>query len=57
MTVVGSFLSSEQHPPLALVEQAVRTEQAGLEALWICDHDHPWFDFWERELRPALKDL
>ena len=38
MTVYGSFLSAEEHPPLALVDQAVRAEQAGFEALWISDH-------------------
>ena len=42
MTVFGAFLSSEEHPPLSLVEQAVRAEQAGFEALWISDHYHPW---------------
>lgn len=44
MTVFGAFLSSEEHPPLALVDQAVRAEQAGFEALWVSDHYHPWND-------------
>lgn len=113
MTVYGAILSCEKHPPLALVEQAVRAEQAGFEALWVSDHYHPWahveqisgvvteqmavdavaavgsrvedfvdavrpyvqagydevylsqigpeqdgwFDFWERDLRPALAEL
>jgi G6PDH family F420-dependent oxidoreductase len=44
MTVFGYFLSTEEHPPSALVEQAVRAEQAGFSALWISDHYHPWND-------------
>jgi G6PDH family F420-dependent oxidoreductase len=44
MTVFGAFLSTEEHPPLALVDQAVRAEQAGFEALWVSDHYHPWND-------------
>ena len=44
MTVFGAFLSAEEHPPLALVDQAVRAEAAGFEALWISDHYHPWND-------------
>ena len=42
MTTFGYFISSEEHPPLDLVAQAVRAEQAGFEALWISDHYHPW---------------
>ncbi len=42
VTVFGAFLSAEEHPPLSLVSQAVRAEQAGFEALWISDHYHPW---------------
>lgn len=44
MTVFGAFLSTEEHPPLSLVDQAVRAEQAGFEALWVSDHYHPWND-------------
>jgi G6PDH family F420-dependent oxidoreductase len=44
VTTFGYFLSSEEHPPSSLVEQAVRAEQAGFEALWISDHYHPWND-------------
>jgi alkanesulfonate monooxygenase SsuD/methylene tetrahydromethanopterin reductase-like flavin-dependent oxidoreductase (luciferase family) len=44
MTVFGAFLSTEEHPPLALVDQAVRAEAAGFEALWVSDHYHPWND-------------
>lgn len=43
-TTFGYFISSEEHPPLDLVDQAVRAEQAGFEALWISDHYHPWND-------------
>lgn len=44
MTVFGYFLSSEEHRPEALLEQAVLAEQAGFEGLWISDHFHPWLD-------------
>jgi G6PDH family F420-dependent oxidoreductase len=44
MTSFGYFLSSEEHPPLSLVDQAVRAERAGFDALWISDHYHPWND-------------
>ena len=39
---IGYFLSSEEHGPRTLVEQARAAEQAGFEALWISDHFHPW---------------
>ena len=41
---VGYFLASEEFGPGDLVEQARRAEQAGLHALWISDHHHPWSD-------------
>ncbi|MGP3971251.1 TIGR03557 family F420-dependent LLM class oxidoreductase [Streptomyces sp. 6N223] len=44
MTTYGYFLSSEDHGPRALVEQARMAEHAGFEALWISDHYHPWLD-------------
>jgi G6PDH family F420-dependent oxidoreductase len=44
MTTFGYFLSSEEHSPLSLVDQAVRAEQVGFDALWISDHYHPWND-------------
>src|SRR4051794_32718491 len=44
VTTFGYFLSSEEHPPAALVDQAVRAEQHGFDALWISDHYHPWND-------------
>jgi G6PDH family F420-dependent oxidoreductase len=44
MPKIGYFLSSEEHTPQALVEQARLAEEAGFEALWIADHYHPWND-------------
>ncbi|MCA1710948.1 MAG: TIGR03557 family F420-dependent LLM class oxidoreductase [Actinobacteria bacterium] len=44
MPTYGYFLSSEEHAPFGLVDQAVRAEQSGFEALWISDHYHPWND-------------
>lgn len=41
---IGYFLSSEEYPPAALVEQARQAELAGFDALWISDHYHPWND-------------
>jgi G6PDH family F420-dependent oxidoreductase len=41
---IGCFLSSEEHGPGALVEQARRAQAAGFHALWISDHYHPWID-------------
>jgi G6PDH family F420-dependent oxidoreductase len=41
---IGCSLSSEEHDPRALVEQARRAEDAGFAALWISDHFHPWID-------------
>ncbi|MEU5432118.1 LLM class F420-dependent oxidoreductase [Streptomyces sp. NPDC020719] len=42
MTEYGYFLSSEEHTPGELVEQARMAEQAGFTSLWISDHYHPW---------------
>ncbi|MFI6350339.1 LLM class F420-dependent oxidoreductase [Streptomyces sp. NPDC050560] len=42
MTEFGYFLSSEEHGPQALIEQARMAEQAGFTSLWISDHFHPW---------------
>jgi G6PDH family F420-dependent oxidoreductase len=44
MATLGYFLSTEEHTPLALVDQAARAEQAGFETAWISDHFHPWND-------------
>lgn len=44
MTELGYFLSSEEHGPKALVEQAQRAEAAGFHAVSISDHFHPWLD-------------
>jgi G6PDH family F420-dependent oxidoreductase len=41
---IGYSLSSEEHGPKELVEQARRAEAAGFHALWISDHFHPWND-------------
>lgn len=40
----GYFLSCEEYTPAELVDQAVRAEKAGFEALCISDHFHPWND-------------
>ncbi|MEU5593120.1 LLM class F420-dependent oxidoreductase [Streptomyces sp. NPDC020298] len=42
MPEYGYFLSTEEHGPAELVEQARMAEQAGFQALWISDHYHPW---------------
>ncbi|MXM62771.1 TIGR03557 family F420-dependent LLM class oxidoreductase [Streptomyces sp. HUCO-GS316] len=44
MADFGYFLSSEEHSPPELIEQARMAEQAGFDALWISDHYHPWND-------------
>jgi G6PDH family F420-dependent oxidoreductase len=44
MTEFGYWLSSEEHPPLDLVENAVRAEQLGFSFAMISDHFHPWLD-------------
>jgi G6PDH family F420-dependent oxidoreductase len=42
MPEIGIALSSEDHGPTELVEQARMAEQAGFEAAWVSDHFHPW---------------
>jgi coenzyme F420-dependent glucose-6-phosphate dehydrogenase len=44
MIRIGYALSSEEHPPAALVEFARRAEQAGFDFAMISDHFHPWID-------------
>ncbi|HET9508066.1 MAG TPA: TIGR03557 family F420-dependent LLM class oxidoreductase [Gaiellaceae bacterium] len=44
MTTYGYWLSSEEHPPLDLVRDARRAEEAGFEFAMISDHFHPWLD-------------
>jgi G6PDH family F420-dependent oxidoreductase len=44
MTEFGYFLSSEEHGPTTLVEQAQRSEEAGFTKVTISDHFHPWME-------------
>ncbi|HWE57070.1 MAG TPA: TIGR03557 family F420-dependent LLM class oxidoreductase [Acidimicrobiales bacterium] len=44
MAHIGLFLSSEEHGPKALVDQAGQAEAAGFESVLISDHFHPWLD-------------
>jgi G6PDH family F420-dependent oxidoreductase len=44
MPEFGYFLSSEEHGPGALLEQAQLAADAGIERVWISDHFHPWLD-------------
>jgi coenzyme F420-dependent glucose-6-phosphate dehydrogenase len=41
---IGYTLSSEEQKPGALVDQAVRAEQAGFDFCVVSDHFHPWTD-------------
>jgi G6PDH family F420-dependent oxidoreductase len=41
---LGYMLSAEEHPPLALVENARQAEQAGFSFALVSDHYHPWTD-------------
>lgn len=42
MTAFGYTLSSEEHPPDVLVDNARRAEAAGFDFVSISDHFHPW---------------
>jgi coenzyme F420-dependent glucose-6-phosphate dehydrogenase len=44
MPSFGYALSSEEHPPSTLVENARAAEEAGFEFALISDHFHPWTD-------------
>jgi coenzyme F420-dependent glucose-6-phosphate dehydrogenase len=44
MTEFGYALSSEEHPPSVLVENAKKAEALGFEFAMISDHFHPWTD-------------
>ena len=44
MATFGCFLSSEEHGPRSLVEQAQMAERAGFDKVSISDHFHPWMD-------------
>lgn len=41
---IGYTLSSEEHDPTTLVENARRAEEAGFDFVSISDHYHPWVD-------------
>ena len=41
-TSFGCTLSSEEHAPLDLVENARKAEDAGFHFVSISDHFHPW---------------
>ncbi len=41
---IGYWLSSEEHSPRELIENARRAEQAGFSYALISDHIHPWID-------------
>ena len=44
MAEIGYFLSSEEHGPAELIQQAQQAEEAGFRSVWISDHYHPWND-------------
>jgi coenzyme F420-dependent glucose-6-phosphate dehydrogenase len=44
MIRIGYALSSEEHPPNQLVENARRAEERGFEFALVSDHFHPWID-------------
>jgi len=44
MVEIGYFLSSEEHDPKQLVEQARMASDVGMRSVWISDHFHPWLD-------------
>jgi coenzyme F420-dependent glucose-6-phosphate dehydrogenase len=44
MPELGFALSSEDHPPQALVRQAALAERAGFTFALVSDHYHPWVD-------------
>jgi coenzyme F420-dependent glucose-6-phosphate dehydrogenase len=44
MHEIGYKLSSEEHGPKALVENARRAEEVGFSFAMISDHFHPWID-------------
>ncbi|MEA2574826.1 MAG: hypothetical protein QOH93_2124 [Chloroflexia bacterium] len=44
MAVIGYWLSSEEHTPRDLVENARRAEELGFTHIMISDHFHPWVD-------------
>jgi coenzyme F420-dependent glucose-6-phosphate dehydrogenase len=41
---LGYAISSEEHRPLDLVQNAARAEEAGFTFALVSDHYHPWID-------------
>ncbi|MDB5178174.1 MAG: putative F420-dependent oxidoreductase [Patescibacteria group bacterium] len=41
---IGYTLSSEEHPPQVLIDNARRAEQVGFDFVGISDHFHPWVE-------------
>jgi G6PDH family F420-dependent oxidoreductase len=41
---IGYALSSEEHPPQVLVDNAKRAEESGFDFISVSDHFHPWVD-------------
>ena len=44
MVEIGYKLGSEKYPPLELVRNAKRAEDAGFDFAMISDHYHPWIN-------------
>jgi coenzyme F420-dependent glucose-6-phosphate dehydrogenase len=44
VTAIGYALSSEEHAPETLVENAIAAERAGFDFASISDHFHPWIE-------------
>ena len=44
MAEIGYALSSEEHGPRTLVENAAKAESIGFDFLMVSDHFHPWTD-------------
>jgi coenzyme F420-dependent glucose-6-phosphate dehydrogenase len=53
VTEFGYALSSEEHGPAQLVENARKAEEHGFEFAFVSDHYHGFFRFWKEELEPA----
>src|SRR5688500_6696545 len=44
MVDLGYGLSSEEHLPMTMVQNAQRAEKAGFSFAFVSDHFHPWSD-------------